>query len=338
MASDNVVLNPGSGGSTLRTLVDASNNGWPAAAVAYAITISPGANVLQVVTSSAGLPVAQQGTWTFQPGNIPNTTAWLVTGTGGVFPATQSGTWSVTATQAIAANLNATVIGTGTFAVQASQAGTWTNTVTQATAANLNATVVGTGTFAVQAAQTGSWTVAATQSGAWTNTVTQATAANLNATVIGTGTFAVQASQTGTWNIGAVTSITNPLPAGTNLLGSIAAAPAIAVVYNGTTAVAVKYAAFTTSSSGATTIVPAVGGQKVYLLRWSVSANGNTNVNLQSHTTTSQATGIRYLTQYASGGGAYCPAGIIATATGEALDVNNSSAIAISGEITYVQF
>lgn len=46
--------------------------------------------------------------------------------------------------QATAANLNATVVGTGTFAVQAAQS----------TAANLNATVVGTGTFAVQAAAT----------------------------------------------------------------------------------------------------------------------------------------------------------------------------------------
>lgn len=45
-------------------------------------------------------------------------------------------------TQATAASLNATVVGTGTFAVQAAQA----------TAASLNATVVGTGTFAVQAA------------------------------------------------------------------------------------------------------------------------------------------------------------------------------------------
>lgn len=43
------------------------------------------------VTSSAGLPVAQQGTWTVQPGNTANTTAWLVTGTGGTFPVTDSG-------------------------------------------------------------------------------------------------------------------------------------------------------------------------------------------------------------------------------------------------------
>ena len=37
----------------------------------------------------------QTGTWTIQPGNTANTTAWLVTGTGGTFPATQSGTWTV---------------------------------------------------------------------------------------------------------------------------------------------------------------------------------------------------------------------------------------------------
>ena len=31
---------------------------------------------------------AQSGTWTVQPGNTANTTAWLVTGTGGTFPVT----------------------------------------------------------------------------------------------------------------------------------------------------------------------------------------------------------------------------------------------------------
>jgi hypothetical protein len=44
------------------------------------------------------LPVAatQSGIWTVQPGNTANTTAWLVTGTGGTFPATQSGAWNIT--------------------------------------------------------------------------------------------------------------------------------------------------------------------------------------------------------------------------------------------------
>ena len=133
MPTDNVVLNAGSGGSTVRTLADSTGDEWPASVVCYATTVSPGANVLQVVTSSAGLPVAQQGTWT-------------VTGAGGTFPVT--GTfWQATQPVSIASTVATT------------QSGTWTNTVTQATAANLNATVVGTGTFLVQAAQSGTWNI-----------------------------------------------------------------------------------------------------------------------------------------------------------------------------------
>lgn len=79
------------------------------------IPITPAGAAL-FVTGGAGLvtgtggtfPATESGTWTVQPGNTANTTAWLVTGTGGTFPATQ----------ATAANLNATVVGTGTFATQ----------------------------------------------------------------------------------------------------------------------------------------------------------------------------------------------------------------------------
>lgn len=55
------------------------------------------ANSLPVAIASnqTAIPVTQSGTWTVQPGNTANTTAWLVTGTGGTFPATQSGTWTV---------------------------------------------------------------------------------------------------------------------------------------------------------------------------------------------------------------------------------------------------
>ena len=122
------------------------------------------------------------------------------------------------------------------------------------------------------------------------------------------------------------------------LLGSVATSPQIASAFNGTTAITPQYATFSTSSSGATKIVSATASKKIYVLRWSISSNGTTNANLQSHTTTTLATGISYLTQFASGGGAYCEAGIMATASGEALDINNSAAVAISGEVTYVVF
>jgi hypothetical protein len=52
------------------------------------------ANSTPVVLASdqASIPVAatQSGTWTVQPGNTANSTAWLVTGTGGSFPVTDS--------------------------------------------------------------------------------------------------------------------------------------------------------------------------------------------------------------------------------------------------------
>ena len=103
MPTDNLVLLPGGGGATVSTLSDSGGVEWPACVVTYATTISPGANVLQEVTPAHGLPVAQQGNWSVG----------------------QAGTWTTAVTQGTAANLNATVVGTGTFAVQASQAGTW---------------------------------------------------------------------------------------------------------------------------------------------------------------------------------------------------------------------
>lgn len=56
----------------------------------------------------------------------------------------------------LGANNDVTVTGTVT-----ANAGTGSFTVAQATAASLNATVVGTGTFAVQASQSGTWTLGA---------------------------------------------------------------------------------------------------------------------------------------------------------------------------------
>src|SRR6185503_6924350 len=54
------------------------------------------------------------------------TLASLLTALGTPFQAGASiGNTSFAATQAVAANLNATVVGTGTFAVQAAQSGTW---------------------------------------------------------------------------------------------------------------------------------------------------------------------------------------------------------------------
>jgi hypothetical protein len=59
--ADNTLLNlaTSAGGDTVRTLADATAIKWPVNTVAYATSVSPGANVVQVVTPSAGLPVTQ---------------------------------------------------------------------------------------------------------------------------------------------------------------------------------------------------------------------------------------------------------------------------------------
>lgn len=87
---------------------------------------------------------AQSGTWTVQPGNTANTTAWLVTGTGGTFPVTDSGG-------------SLTVDGT----VAATQSGTWnvgtvtTVTTVAAVTAITNALPAGTNAIGKLAANSG---------------------------------------------------------------------------------------------------------------------------------------------------------------------------------------
>jgi len=246
------------------------------------------------------------------------TGAMPVTGT--FWQATQpvSGTfWQATQPVSLASVPSHAVTNAGTFAVQATQAGTWTVTgaggTFPVTGTFWQATQPVSGTF-WQATQPVSGTVAATQSGTWN---------------IGTVTTVTTVS--------AVTAITNALPAGTNLLGQISGSDETGTIYSGTTALTPKFATFSTSSSGATTVVALVGGKRIRVLRWRVTSNGTTNVKWQSHVTPTDISGLSYCTQFKDCGGGYCPVGHFQTVSGEALDINNSAAIAISGEVTYIE-
>ena len=88
--ADDIQLNAGSGGSTVRTLEDSSNIQWPAGVLAYATTVGT-PDVLQIVTPTTGLPVQSQtgATWT-----VTGTVA-LSAGAAVIGAVTQSGTWNV---------------------------------------------------------------------------------------------------------------------------------------------------------------------------------------------------------------------------------------------------
>src|SRR5271170_5178175 len=137
----------------------------------------------------------------------------------GTIAVSQSGSWTNTVVQPTAANLNATIVGTGTFAVQASQSGTWTVRNQDGTGNALTST---TGALDVNIKSTGitqpiSGTVTANQgTSPWVVSLTSTTitgsvavtgtvgVSNFPASqpVTNAGTFAVQATQSGTWTVG----------------------------------------------------------------------------------------------------------------------------------------
>ena len=377
--ADNVKLSAGTNdGATLRTFEESGGVEWPASVVAYTVTASPGANVLQAVSVGNGLPVKQDGSWTVIPSDTANTTPWVfsIKQGGNTAIVTSGGALTVTGdltVDTIDAITNPVTVAQGTAAnllCTASQGGTWNVGVTGTAAVTQSGTwnVGVTGTAAVT--QSGTWTVglsaaqtlanvttvgtitnpvAATQSGTWnvgtlatvTNpvTVAQGTAANLKAevTIASAQTLATVTTVGTVTNVTTVGTITNPvgLAAGTNLVGRVAGSDETGTIYSGTTALTPKFAKIVASASGNTSVLALVSGKKIRVLRASFVANGSVNVKFQSNTT--DVTGLWYMTQFASGGGGYCPVGLFETASGEALNINLSASVAVQGIITYVE-
>ena len=168
--------------------------------------LQTGSNVIGSI-SNTSFAATQSGTWNI--GSI-TTLPSLPSGSNAIGSITNT---SFEATQATAANLNATVIGTGTFAVQAAQSGTWNiGSITTLPSLPSGSNTIGAiSNTSFDAVQSGTWNIGSITTlpslaagsnaiGSITNTsfeATQSTAANLNATVVGTGTFAVQSTEQG---------------------------------------------------------------------------------------------------------------------------------------------
>jgi hypothetical protein len=265
-----------------------------------------------------------------------------------------------------------TVDNAGTFAVQAAQSGTWATTCNAGTNLNTsllalesggNLATIATRTPALgQALAAASVPVVLTAAQVTTLTPVSTVTANigtsgslaLDATLTG-GSQKSKLVDSGGTNVATVSAggalkvdgsaVTQPvslaslpaLAAGTALIGQTAASGETTTIYQGTTALTPKFKVITASSSGATTVVAAVAAKKIRVLRWRVSANGAVNVKWQSHVTPTDISGLAYCNQYKDVGGGYAPVGHFETVSGEALDINLSGAVAVSGELTYVE-
>lgn len=126
-------------------------------------------------------------------------------------------------------------------------------------------------------------------------------------------------------------------PAAARTTDSITSTLSADAMMSGLTVLTPKFQKITASASGATTIVAAVAGKKILVLKWDLVCNGAVNVKWQSHVTPTDLTGLYY---FAANGGiasAFSPVGHFATVAGEALDINLSGAVAVGGVLTYVE-
>lgn len=98
-----------------------------------------------------------------------------------------------------------------------------------------------------------------------------------------------------------------------------------------------KFAAIAASGLGANTIVAAVVGRKIRVLAYTLMANGAVNAKFRSSTVT-DLTGLKYFA--AAGGGisvSFNPLGWFETAIGELLNLDLSGAVAVGGELVYIE-
>lgn len=101
----------------------------------------------------------------------------------------------------------------------------------------------------------------------------------------------------------------------------------------------VKRAKIAASSSGVNQVVGAVTSpsKKIRVLSYTLTSSGTVNAKFQSHTTPTDLTGLHYMIAATCIAAPYNPHGHFETASGEALDINLSGAVAVGGYLTYVE-
>lgn len=188
-----------------------------------------------------------------------------------------------------------------------------------------------------------SGTVSAAQSGAWSVTNISGTVSLPTGAATETGVQdIVTAVTSGTIGVGTAGSpnadvlTVQGAASMTALLTS--AGDRTDVIYNTQTALTPKFAAISASSSGDNTIVAAVTSKKIRVLAYNLMGAGAVNARFQTAVAGAYLTGLKYIA--AAGGGIcapYNPLGWFETVAGDLLNLELSGAVAVGGELVYVE-
>jgi hypothetical protein len=126
--------------------------------------------------------------------------------------------------------------------------------------------------------------------------------------------------------------------ADTTTLSPTKAVLATDAIVNGTAQLTPKFAVIAASTSGNNTLVAAVASKKIRVLAYNIIGNGAVNAKFQTGAGGTDLTGLKYI---AAAGGGICapfnPVGWFETASGALLNLNLSGAIAVGGELVYVE-
>ncbi len=129
---------------------------------------------------------------------------------------------------------------------------------------------------------------------------------------------------------------TATLQPGTSLAGVMIAPAQTGAVYSGTTAVTPQFAAISASALGDNTLVAAVAGKTIRVLKYTVVASSPVALKFGDGLGTNPITGAMPLAANSGVGGAYCPIGLFQTSAGNALVLNLSTAVPVAGHLTYI--
>jgi hypothetical protein len=215
--------------------------------------------------------------------------------------------------------------------------------------------VSGTGVLRVTVASDSTGVLGATQSGTWT--VQPGNTANttpwLQKISDGTNAAAIKAASTApvATDPALVVSI-SPNSVNANGQATMANSAPVAIasnqsqlpvglgtdtIYSGATALTPKFATIAASSSGNNTLIAAVVSKKIRVLSLSLMSNGTVNAKFQSGAGGTDLTGLYYTAANTGFVLPFNPVGHFETASNTLLNLNLSGAVAVGGQITYVE-
>lgn len=108
-------------------------------------------------------------------------------------------------------------------------------------------------------------------------------------------------------------------------------------IANGATDCVPKYAVISCASSGANTIVASVSSKKIRVLAYNFIANGTVSAKFQSGAGGTNLTGLKYCVANMGICAPFNPAGWFETAATTLLSLDLSNAIAVGGELVYIE-